>query len=798
MTEYEVKLRLIVFRGLIILAFVFLAFQTWRLQVTRGQEFALMADQNRFRVVTLDAPRGVIYDRNGTQLVRNRPTYNVVIIPAYLPDDRTERARVFAQLSQWLDMPITTERSPGDAMVLRQPGPYVGGWLGAPWERPLGDGLGGAGAAIPQGISDLANTASLIAPYQSITIKEDVTAEVAEVIEEARVNLPGVFVETAPVRDYPTGELTAHMVGYMGSIPVGQADEYKTEGYGADDKVGLTGLEYQYESLLRSIKGKETVEVDVTGRKLRTIGEPIPAQPGHNLKLTLDAKLQQAVTDALAEGIKEFPKQSGVAIAIDPRNGQVLAMVSLPGYDNQLFADGISVRDYVNLSRDPRHPLVDHAIAGLYPPGSTFKIIPATGALQEGVVQPDTTILAEGTLWLPNKYFPDDPELAQPFYCWYRDGHGKVSVVRALTVSCDIFFYEIAGGYEPTGFVGLGEDRLARYAELFGLGSPTGIDLPGESAGLVPTPKWKRFNYAETWVTGDTYNMGIGQGFVLSTPLQVVNAMAAVANGGTLYQPYLVDEVLDAEGTLVEKHEPQVIRNLLDSVYPENLALVRQGLEGVTAPGGTAEDLSVPGVKVAGKTGTAEFCDSYPACLDKDGRVRTSHAWFAAYAPAQAPEIAVVVFIYGGGEGSATSVPVVQKILRAYFGIEADDEGPANEDIVPPATSEAPLGANFTGRLVGTDGWGQGGAAIEGFVLSRDGLPLPDMRLEIVPLDEASTGEPMTPIQVVTGENGQFDYGEVDPQRSSRWQIQMADYPSNVIELDVETGYRYLVEFDAD
>jgi penicillin-binding protein 2 len=802
MNDYEIKLRLILFRGLVVLAFAFLAFQTWRLQVTRGQEFTLLADQNRFRVLTLDAPRGVIYDRNGTQLVQNRPTYNVVIVPAYLPDDETEQSRIYAQLAEWLEMPITTERSPGDAMVLRQPGPYPGGWLGAPWERPLGDGLGGPGAAAPQGVSDLAGTATLIAPYQPIVIQEDVDAQVANAIEEAKYALPGVFVETSPVRYYPTGSLTAHIVGYMGSIPQGAAEEYEAEGYGPNDQVGLTGLEYEYEALLHSTKGEETVEVDVTGRKIQTVGTSIPAVPGHNLKLTLDLDLQQAMADALAEGVKESPTQSGVAVAVNPQNGQVLAMVSLPGFDNQLFADGISLRDYINLSRDKRHPLVNHAMSGLYSPGSVFKIITAMGALQEGVVDPDTKILAEGVMWLPNKFFPDDPELAQPFYCWYSAGHGYVDVRRALQVSCNIFFYQVSGGYEPTGFQGLGEGMLAYYAQLFGLGNATGIDLPGELDGLVPTPKWKRFNYAETWVTGDTYNMGIGQGFLLATPLQMVSAVAAVGNGGLLYRPYLVEEVYDAEDNLLEKREPQVIRDLLDVIDPANLALVRQGLEAVTAEGGTAEDMSVPGIKVAAKTGTAEYCDSYPSCLDKDGRVKTSHAWFAAYAPVQDPEIAVIVFIYGGGEGSKTAMPVAQSILQYYFDVVPEDETVAvEEDLAADAeaqiTGEAPLGATFDSRVIGADGWGEGGAAIHGFVLGREGEPFRGVRVDIV-LQGDTVEDEQVVAQVETGDNGQFDFNGVDPTLSERWSVRLTDFPSVPVALDVELGMRYLVEFELE
>jgi penicillin-binding protein 2 len=795
MTQYEVKLRLIVLRVLVVLVFVFLAFETWRLQVTRGQEYSLLADRNRFRVVTLDAPRGVMYDRDGHQIVRNQPTFNVVVIPAFLPDGRTARAHVFARLSEWLEMPITTKRSPGDAMVLRQPGPFLSGWSGAPWDRQSGDGVGGPGASVPMGVGDIVESASLIAPYQPITIKEDVDPTVAALLEEASLDLPGVLVEVVPVRDYLAGDLTAKVIGYTGSIPQARLEEFEASGYAPNERVGLTGLELQYEDLLHSTKGEETIEVDVSGRKVRTVGDPILAQPGHNLKLTLDMDLQQAVADALSEGIRETDQRAGVAIVMDPRSGQILAMVSLPTYDNNLFIGGISVRDYVALSTDKRRPLVDHAISGLYPPGSTYKIIPAAGALQEGVVAPDTLIVAEGTLWVPNKFFPDDPELAQPFYCWYREGHGRVNVTRALAVSCDIYFYQIAGGYEPSGFEGLGEDLLGYYAELFGMGNPTGIDLPGEVAGLVPTPKWKRINYAETWVTGDTYNMGIGQGFVLATPLQILNMMAAVGNMGLLYQPYVVQEILDADGNVVERREPQTVRDLLDTISPETLGLVRSGLEAVTAPGGTGEELYVPGVAVAAKTGTAEFCDSYPACLDKEGRVSTSHAWFTAYAPAHDPEVAVVVLVYGGGEGSITALPIAGEILRYYFDLEPEEEP---EEPVPAPPGPPPPGATFVARLLGTDGWGEGGAALTGYVLDRNGMPVPGVAVDIVadldaPLDDELVA------RVVSGPTGQFDFNAIDPTRARRWRVELAEYPTtHPLIFDAGPGYRYTVAFQSD
>lgn len=347
-------------------------------------------------------------------------------------------------------------------------------------------------------------------------------------------------------------------------------------------------------------------------------------------------------------------------------------MVSLPSYDDNAFTGGISPEALHELQEDSNRPLVNHAITGQFPPGSTFKIVVASAGLEESVVTPQTPLYCGGILWLPNRFYPEDPSLAQPFYCWihhdYHGRHGTVTLVSAIGQSCDIYFYQLGGGY-LNRFEGLGEERVGYYAELFGLGARTGVDLPGEAPGLVPSSKWKRLNYSESWVTGDTYNMSIGQGFVLATPLQMVNAVATVANGGTLYRPQLVREVLDGEGNVVQAFAPDVIRQL--PVSAENLSLVRQGMRAAVAgPGATAWGLDVPGIEVAGKTGTAEFFvdrnkDGIPD-RDREGNLPT-HAWFLAFAPYDNPEIALAVFVFGGGEGSGTAVPIASDVLNFYF-----------------------------------------------------------------------------------------------------------------------------------
>jgi penicillin-binding protein 2 len=438
------------------------------------------------------------------------------------------------------------------------------------------------------------------------------------------------------------------------------------------DLVGLTGIEYSYEQELHGQSGQKLVEVDVAGREIRAVGESQAAIPGHSLRLTLDLDLQRAMEETLQNQLRATFKKQGVAIAMSPQTGEILGMVSLPSYDNNAFTGGISSEALKALQEDPDRPLVNHAISGMFPPGSTFKIIPASAGLEEEVISETSRLYCGGILWLPNRYYPEDPSLAQPFYCWiyhdYHGHHGALSVVSAIGQSCDIFFYQLGGGYRNQ-FEGLGAERLGYYAELFGFGEQSGLNLPAESPGLVPTAKWKRVNYSESWVTGDTYNMSIGQGFMLATPLQVLNAAATVANGGTLYRPQLVREIIDSDGNTVRAFAPDVIRQVPVSAH--NLELVRQGMRtAVAGAGGTAHGINVPGVAVAGKTGTAEFFvdrnkDGLPD-RDSEGNLPT-HAWFTAFAPYDDPEIAVIVFVYGGGEGSVTALPVANEILNYYF-----------------------------------------------------------------------------------------------------------------------------------
>ncbi len=796
MTEFQIRARSYIFRAVVLFAFFVLALQLWNLQVVQGETYQQLADANRFRLEQVPSPRGVIYDRNGELLVRNRPVYNVIVLPAYLPDDATAEARVFARLSELLDLPITTQVEPVSGHTSGYFQTIRHHQYNRQLQRQIINPRSRQFANAPLGIRDAVNQNRIAAPFLPVTIATDVDPMVIAQLEEERINLPGVLIDVAPSRDYLHGPLTSHMLGYTGPIPAEQFDRYDALDYDLTDIVGLAGLEIEYESWLRGIKGLESIEVDVTGQKIRTVSRDIEARPGHNLRLTIDLELQQVTAEALQTQMDEVGSRQGVAIAMNPQNGEILAFVSLPSYDNNLFSRGISPRELSLLSDDPQKPLVNHAIAGLYPPGSIFKIIPASGALQEQTVFEDTTFFDEGILYLPNRFEPDNLDLAQPFFCWLREGHGEVSVVSALAWSCNVYFYQVGGGYSPTEYEGLGLDRMGSYARMYGLGEATGIDLPGELAGLVPDEQWKRLTYAETWLTGDTYNMAIGQGFILATPLQMVNAYATIANGGTRYRPHLVKEIVDAEGNIVERIEPEVIDRL--QLDPEYLRLVREGLRAaINWENGTANDyFDVPGIDASGKTGTAEFCDSYPACLDREGRVRTSHAWFASYAPTNNPEIVTVVFVYGGKQGagvaiqgSEASVPVTNEMLRQYFGIEDVEEETLDDDEAAEET-EAPQ-LNVEGRLLATDSLGSDGVGISGFVTDAEGQGLIDVPVEIV-----AAGEIIG--QVLSGPRGQFDYIGPLPDQATTWQIRLPDYgQESLLQLQVAEGTRYLVEFRA-
>ncbi len=703
--------RLVFLRLLVLLSVTVLIGRLWQLQMAQSETYRLLADRNRFRQVDVAAPRGVIYDRNGEILARNRPSFTVAIVPADLPKNAegvpnaTTQAAILDRLADLLTRPV------GATLAVAQGAATAAGPTPSPTALPTA-GNGQPAASKATAVPTIPDRQPWIRPraeveqaiqdgllggaYQPVTVATNIKEATAFLVAEDAINLPAVELLLEPIRDYPSGAVTSQVIGYMGHIPEDQTDAYSAKGYTADEQVGRTGLEAAYEADLRGDPGRQTIEVDVNGRKVRTVGEIEPAQPGHNLVLTLDLELQRVATQALQETLdssRGFTKATqGTVVALDPRSGAILALVSLPSYDNNLFAKGITPEAWGALQGDPGLPMFDQAIGGQYPPGSTFKMIVAAAGLQEGVINTRTLLgdgfdgKNDGIIWLPNEYAPWDRTKDQAFYSWihtYGQGHGFDTVRDAIAVSDDIFFYQLGGGYLDI-FHGLGSETEGYYARQFGLGELTGVDLPGESRGLIPDPKWKRINYAENWLTGDTYNMSIGQGFVLATPLQMASVTAAVANRGYLYQPHLLDHVTDADGKTIRAFQPTLIREV--PVDAGNLDTVREGMYGaVNWPQGTAPLARLPGIAVAGKTGTAEFFrdDNKDGQADRDAKGNLpTHAWFTAFAPYVDPEIVVTVFIANGGEGSTVSVPIAARVMSAYFGSAA---------AAAPASAAAPV-----------------------------------------------------------------------------------------------------------
>ena len=756
----------------VFVAFALLALQLGQVQIAQGDYYRRAADRNRFRLVQTDALRGVVYDRTGKILVRNVPSFNASIVPADLPDD--QEISIFQKLTSLLDVPIDT--------VVENTASDVVGRLPVDIDRAV------TPPKRKPGLRELVATGERD-PFSPTLVKTNLPRNVAFYLEENHLDFPGVHVGLEPVREYVDGSLFAHILGYVGRIPREVYEEYKGQGYSSTDQVGLTGLEYTFESDLHGTKGRRYIEVDVAGREVSLLGEDKPT-PGNNLVLTIDANFQKQVQTALDKGMLAARAKQAVAVVIDPRNGEVLALVSLPSYDNNLFATGISVDDYTNLAQDPMHPLVNHAITGQYPPGSTFKIIPASAALQEHVVDINTRFQTPGIIWVPNKYFPDDPQLAQPFYDWYKPGFGSLTVRDALQFSSDVFFYKLSGGEAPDFENGLGQERLSAYARMFGVGDYTGIDLPGEAPGLVPDQVWKRKTIGDIWTIGDTYNMGIGQGYVLATPLQVANYTAIIANGGTLYKPQLVHAVTNSNGSIVRTIEPEVIRKLkLDS---QVFAIVREGMRNAVTRG-TATKSNLADVNIAAKTGTAEYYGP-----KVNGHLPT-HAWFTAFAPYENPQVVVTVFVYGGGEGSEVAAPIATDILRAYFQLPANAPlATTPQPAAPPVNVKppAPTGGTttpthkFAGRLVGVDSWRDEQPGIFGTVVDVTGRGVAGIRV----VTDKCDGNVVYGAN--TDGNGAFSFNNIYWKDSARWCVRtIAPNDSDPFLIQVEPYKRYTVQF---
>lgn len=580
---------------IILVGFFILGTRTAYLQLVKGDIYRNLAEGNRIRVQTMKAARGVIYDRHQKLLVQNVPNFILYFIPADLPQEE-ELDKIIQKVSQIIEEP-------------------------------------------EEKIKSLINSTSKFS-YQPLKIREFIEYSKALTLKIESANWSGVVIEASAMRNYLGGNSLSHILGYTGKITEEELIQYQNKGYLLTGHLGKTGLELSYEDLLRGQDGKKQIEVDSLGKEKKILAAQ-EAKPGNNLVLTIDSDFQDKLQNSLDKMVARTRSSGGAAVALDPRSGEIIALVSSPSYDNNLFVQGTSIEEYNQLINDPQKPLFFRAISGEYPSGSTIKPVIASVALQEGIITSRTVINSTGGIQIGKWFFPD----------WKASGHGPTDVIKGIAESVNTFFYTIGGGTE--NFEGLGIDRIKQYAELFGLNQPTGIDLPGEASGFLPTQEWKEEIKKEPWYIGDTYHLAIGQGDLLVTPLQVANFTATIANGGTYYKPHLLKKITDPQDKILEEIQPEVVRSrFIDSQY---LNLVRQGLRQAVLTG-SSQALATLSVGAGGKTGTAQF-----------GSEGKTHAWFTAFAPFENPEIAITVIVEGGGEGHQAALPVVKEALEWYF-----------------------------------------------------------------------------------------------------------------------------------
>jgi penicillin-binding protein 2 len=602
--DSSIERRMPVVIGMILLVFALFVIRLFQLQVLQGEEMKGIAQGNAVRLVRLEAPRGDIVDREGRVLATTRPAFGVTVMPSELakPPDRT-----LAALGMLID-------EPKEALAER---------IGSPSGRRR---------------------------FQSVRLAGDLSYDHLARVESHLYELPGVHTDIRPRRYYVEGERAAHLLGQIGEIRKSQLQDKAYADYRAGAVVGQSGLEKLLERNLRGQEGGRNVVVDVAGRVVEVIDEVDP-RPGAPVRLTIDLDLQRAAEEGFQPDVLGGPEKMGAVVALDPRNGDVLAMVSKPSYDPNDFAGGIDMATWKALTEDEWRPLQNRALSGQYPPGSTYKAIVAAAGLQMGLVDPDHKVFCPG-------YFRQGRRI---YRCWKRGGHGDIDLRDALKQSCDVYFYKL--GLE------LGIDEIAKFARAFHLGQLTGVPLRGEKPGLVPTKDWKERRFKEPWMKGETVSASIGQGFNLITPLQMAVSYAAIANGGIVLQPRFVLERTDPERGLIEAGNPTVLGRV--PVAPEHLARIRDALTAVVEePHGTGGRARVEGVQVAGKTGTAQVVrlEHTEELDDHEIPIKyRDHAWFVAFAPAESAEIVVAVLVEHGGHGGSAAAPIAGKVLNAYF-----------------------------------------------------------------------------------------------------------------------------------
>jgi len=599
--------RLGTFVGVTALAIVVLIVRLFQVQIIHGDEYRAAAQENQVRLIPVTAPRGIIYDRSGRVLVRSRPSFVVGLIPSEVTDIDTE----LASLSRAVDVPVAT------------------------LQRRLLHHRG-----IDYRTFDQVAAAE---PYGPVLLADDLQVPQVARLSELLDALPGVDLEVEPIRDYPMGAMGSHIFGFVGQINEQEYDALKHQGYSPNDVIGKDGLESQYDRLLRGAPGGQRIVVDASGNAVPGVTLPSkPATPGDSLVLTIDWRLQAIVEHALQTHVRALGRSLGrqlsaAVVVEDPYSGGILALASYPNFNPNDFAQERN-RRIESYLRDPANPLYDFAIAAATPTGSTFKMVTGTAAISEGVVKPDEVVYDSGA-WNCGGYVARDIA---------SGGLGRTTFVPALAASSDGYFYQMAWR--------LGNARLRKWALLFGLSKPSGIDLPGEIAGNWPTNAWMMKVYGLPLEPSDVCSLGIGQGAMQATPLQIANVASTIINGGTLYVPHLVSQVRDAQGKVVRSFGSRIIRQV--PATPQALAAERAGMAKVTDPGGTAYGLAIPGLPYSGKTGTAETA----------GGNGPNTTWFVAWAPTAHPKLAMAVYVdRSGGYGAGVAAPIAQQILIDYF-----------------------------------------------------------------------------------------------------------------------------------
>jgi penicillin-binding protein 2 len=590
----RIEPRIAILSALIALVLAVVTVRLYYLQIIRHKEFIQLADRNRIRIHRLPALRGLVFDVHHRPLVDTRPSFDAVMVPEDVRNLKQTVARLEGYLGQDnIATKLTQAEDEG---------------------RP---------------------------PFDPVTVEEHLGWQQVVSLETHQLQLPGVSLEVMPQRHYIYGPLAAHLLGYVGEVAEG--DLRHANDYRMGDEIGKFGLERVFEGALRGQAGGQEIEVDSVGRRLKLLRE-IPEIPGRSVVLSIDLDVQAAAEKAMG-------KNSGALVAIDPNTGFIIAMVSRPAFDPNIFANGITSVQWRTLTTDPQHPLANRSIQGTYPPGSTFKLIDAIAGMQDRTLSPETSYYCPGGLYYGNR----------EYHCWRKQGHGTVSVHRAIVGSCDVFFYQVG--------IHLGIDRLAQWAHMLGLGEKSGIELDNERPGVMPSSLWKQKRFGQRWYPAETLSVAIGQGYVAATPLQMALVAAEIANGGTRYKPQFVKQAEALDGSVVKNFPPVVERRI--RFNPTVLDIVRSAMcDVVNGTGGTGHAAHLDNIDVCGKTGTSQVvkeAGNARIAEDKEPMKYRDHGWFVAYAPRDHPQIAIACVIEHGGHGGSSAGPVVHDVMQKFF-----------------------------------------------------------------------------------------------------------------------------------